>query len=42
VLGLVLSVVTVAAAVETVSRVFSLRYLSIADAATAVQPLLSD
>ena len=42
VLGLVLSAVTVAAAVETVSRVFTLRFLSIADAATAVQPLLSD
>jgi hypothetical protein len=42
VLGFALWAVTVAAAVETVSRVFTLRYLSIADAATAVQPLLSD
>ncbi|TFG37846.1 MAG: hypothetical protein E4H44_04705 [Candidatus Aminicenantes bacterium] len=42
VFGLVLAVVTAAAAVETVSRVFTLRYLSIADASTAVQPLLSD
>ncbi len=42
VFGLVLAAVTAAASVETVSRVFTLRYLSIADATTAVQPLLSD
>lgn len=41
VIVLVLVALTAAAAVETVSRVFTLRYLSVAEATTAVQPLLS-
>jgi hypothetical protein len=41
VLGFLLWSVTVAAAVETVSRVFTLRYLSLSEATAAVQPLLS-
>jgi len=40
--GLMLAVVTVASAVETVSRSFTLRYVSVAEATTVVQPLLSD
>ena len=39
---LVLVAVTAASAVETVSRAFTLRYVSVAEATTAVQPLLSD
>ena len=42
VLGLALLSVTAWSAVETVSRVFTLRFLTIAEASTAVQPLLSD
>jgi hypothetical protein len=42
VLGMVLVAVVAAAAVETVSRVFTLRYLSVAEASDAVQSLLSD
>jgi len=41
VIVLVLVALTAAAAVETVSRVFTLRYLSVAEATTAVHPLLS-
>jgi hypothetical protein len=40
--GLVLVAATVASAVETVSRAFTLRYVSVAEATTVVQPLLSD
>lgn len=39
---LVLVAVTAASAVETVSRAFTLRYVSVAEATTAIQPLLSD
>lgn len=40
---LVLAAVTAwAASVETVSRIFILRYMTVAEATTAVQPLLSD
>jgi hypothetical protein len=39
---LVVCVVTAAATVETVSRVFTLRYSSVAEATDAVQPLLSE
>ncbi len=42
VFALVLAAVTVASAVETVSRAFTLRYVSVAEATIAVQPLLSD
>ena len=38
----VVSVATVAAAVETVSRVFTLRHSTVAEATDAVQPLLSE
>ncbi len=42
VFGLVLVAVTAASAVETVSRAFTLRHVSVAEATSAVQPLLSD
>ncbi|MDX2435547.1 MAG: secretin N-terminal domain-containing protein [Acidobacteriota bacterium] len=42
VFGLALFSVAASAAVETVSRVFTLQYLSVAEATAAVQPLLSD
>jgi hypothetical protein len=42
VFGLALCSVAASAAVETVSRVFTLQYLSVAEATTAVQSLLSD
>lgn len=41
VIVLVLVALTAAAAVETVSHVFTLQYLSVAEATAAVQPLLS-
>ena len=42
ILALVLSAVTIAATGETVSRVFTLRYVSVAEVTAAVQPLLSE
>ncbi len=42
VLGVSLIAVTAWAAVETVSRVFTLQFLSVADATNAVEPLLSE
>lgn len=40
--GMALLTATAWAAVETVSHVFTLRYLTVSEATTAVQPLLSD